>query len=204
MSHLPNAIKEQLREVAESLVDGFSARGHAITTATEADPAFENGAVVSATRRSLAMDEARSAASRIGLDPRSISGGLDLRSFDDVTERRFRLRSANRDSAGELKVVCSSDSALAIDTDDVASLLATEQWVLAMIYGDEKESIEEIVAARVVGRTSSLPGYLLLADEHRLLGGTTPPSTGGFIPPEEPIDLGDDDAGQTGVNRDAS
>ena len=151
------------------------------------------------------MDEASAAASCVGLDPRAASGGLDLRSFHDVTERRFRLRSATRDAGGELKVVCGSDSALAVDTDEVAALMSIKLWVLAVVYGPEKESVEEIVAARIVDRTATLPGYLVLADETPLLRGSTPPTGAGFTPAEEPIDLGDpDDAGDADADRNAS
>jgi hypothetical protein len=189
MSHPPIEEIALLGRLANELREEFGQRGHLVDKAMEVDSAFRSRSRSSLTG-DLVVDAISGAASRAGVDFRSVNGaGREFR-FLSTVDRRYRLRRARRDRTGALVVPLSSDSALAIDE---TSLYREEHWTFLWIT-DAEGQIAEVLAAEIRDFTLGSPGHLIFGETIPL--GGQPPSRGGFWPTEEGLegfeDFGDD------------
>jgi len=172
-----------LHAVADELHEVFSERGHRVDVALHADPAFGSGWSRSALTRDLVLDSVGAAASHVGLDFRPVNGiGRELRNLSRGVDRRYRVLRARRTGIGEIRVMCSTESALA---DDELPLYQEEPWVFAWIPTQDG-LIAEILIAEITGYHEGQPGYLDLGTPIPLGGEHAPPS--GFQPTEEPLE----------------
>ena len=177
-----------LDQVADEIREVFAERGYRVDVAMDVDPAFGSGWSRAAVTRDLVVDAAIGAASRVGLDFRSVSGGgREFRFLSGNVDRRYRLRRAKRRADGELIISTSSNSALAA-TD--LSLFLVEQWALAWTPSADG-LIAEVLAAEVVGFIDGNPGHLDLGRIFALGSDDLP--DGEFRPTGESLEGLDDD-----------
>lgn len=203
MSHLSATEIARLCAVADEIRETFEERGYRVGEAMEVDVAFGTNRSRSALKRGLIDDAIKRAAGQQGLDFAPVrGGGLEIRTFNDFTERRHRVRSGYYSADGDLVVPTSSDSALAID-ESVASLRTIETWVFIVVTSDDPASTGDIVAAEVIDFVPGNPGRLVLRHTTPLIGTSTPPDRG-FLPSDEDLDGFDDGEDGLGRDRDAS
>jgi hypothetical protein len=187
---------EQLTQVAETVDAKFQGHGHLIATAMSADPAFDNNCTEGHLVRAMLSE----AVSQSGVPAISLSnlGREVVLSSASGVERGFRVRLAERDASGALKVMASSDSILSRCGSNQLSLLPDvvpdtfEQWILAFVVDrSDPPEIREVVAARPIDFTSrTRPGRLILADHTDIPFRPTDP--GEFRGDDDDLDLGDE------------
>jgi hypothetical protein len=188
---------ERMHQLADEIRETFSERGFRIGQAVQLDDAFgRTRRPQSSLGRALVLNAVEEATGRIGLGYRTVSGGAcDVIDIVDTADRRFRVRKAEVDpDTGNYKIISPSDSILTVDAEP-DSLLPVERWVLGYTVDDDG-LIVDIFAAEVRGITEETVPRLELGPVTPLgAGGSiTPPSGGGFLPPDED-DLGDRDFG---------
>lgn len=178
-----------LSQVADELREVFAERGYRVDVALDEDPAFGSGMSRASLARDLAVQTIGAAASRAGIDFRPIpGGGLELHHLEGVTDRRYRVRKAHRNSEGSLRIPVNSASAIRPFGDTV---FHREQWALAWVLSADG-LIEEVLIAEVRGLAEGNPGHLLLGPTIALGEGDLP--TGGFEPADEDLDGFDDES----------
>jgi hypothetical protein len=178
----------QLDQVAFDLCETFSERSHHIDAALEVDPAFGSGWSRSALTHDLVVESAGRSASRVGLGFRPVNGsGREI-----IGERhRYRVRRARRDAHGNLVILVSSESSLAVEEEP--SLFPTASWVLGWVVGADGP-VAEVFVAPILGVDSGRPGRLILGPALTLGSGS--PLGGGFTPSDEDdLGFGDEDDG---------
>jgi hypothetical protein len=197
---------ERMHQLADEIRETFDERGWKIERAVQSDQAFgKTRRPQSSMGRALVVDAIEVAISRIGgLGYQIVSGGAcDISDLVDGADRRFRLRKAEIDpSTDGYKILAGSDAILTITDAEPDSLWPAERWVLGYTVDDEG-LVVDIFAARVLGISEDAVPLLQLGPVTLLgTGGyATPPSGGGFQPPEEDDlggDFGDGDADDTG------
>lgn len=202
MSQPPPDELDELGALAEELRESYSARSYQLDVVAEMDRGFDNGDVRSALERGIVIDAVGSAAGRVGVDFRPVNGkGRELRFASNLIDRRYRVRRARRRADGEIIVPISADSALADHADD-ADLRSTlfgdqalEDWLYLWLLSPDHGTIDEILAAEVIGVIEGRPGRLKLGSVISL--GVTPDvGPRRFEPTDEDLDLGDDDEGE--------
>jgi hypothetical protein len=162
---LPGARElQKLHEIADELHEVFDERGYRVEVALDADPAFGSGFSRSHLERDLALGVIEVAASQAGGPGFMHVNGAGRELVGE--HHRYRLLRGKRDAEGELVVVPSSETAFA---DEEASLLPREHWVLCWLIGDAG-TLEDVVAAAVVGTSSGKPGRLVLGPNTTKLG----------------------------------
>ena len=189
--------------LAEDVREAFSERSYRIDSAVEMDPGFNTGDVRSALERGLVLRSLSVACGRVGVDFRTANGsGRELRFASDLIDRRYRVRRAHRRVDGEIVVPLSSDAALAgRDEEPEATLfedMVVDDWAFLWLLAPDRRTIDEVLAAEVVGYIEGRPGRLKFGSV-LLLGTTSGPSPTGFRPTEEDLDLGDDVPGEDTV-----
>lgn len=173
---------QRLSQVADELREVVAERGYRVDEALEADRAFGSGMSRAWLGRDLAIEAIRGAASRAGIDFRSISGGgLELQHREGVTDRRYRVRKARRTADGSLAIPENSASGMPAAED---TLLDRDHWVLAWVLSPEG-LVEEVLISEVLGATEGNPGHLLLGKTIPLESGEV--ATGGFEPADEDL-----------------
>jgi hypothetical protein len=200
MSDLPRATRSALDSLADALTLTFEDEGYLVDSAAAMHVAFAHGwrgksglttdlayySVVSAVRASNVLTF------------RKVKGtGVEVQTFEGGVDRRFRLRRASRDADGRLTVLASSDSSLASDDEETASLFPPERWVLGYIINDDRR-VTEVVVGQRVGYEVGPPGKVIFGREE-LLGGAGPAPTD--FRPEVDDDLfgEEDDTGTWGT-----
>ena len=171
----------------------MAADGWTIDVALGAHHSFTDGKrPESALSRNMVLDAARAAASRQQLSPLPVSGGgLDLRALgDDQVYREYRVKSAKLLDDGTYDVVCGEGSTL-LTPPEPGLFVRSERWVLAYVQNDD-HTLDEVIAARVVGHHGNSILHLDLADLVSLSPTTTPPA---FTSTDEDLDDLDDDLG---------
>jgi hypothetical protein len=185
---------ERMHQLADEIRETFEERGFRIGQAVQLDGAFGRSRRPQSTLgRALVLDAVEEATARIGLGYRTVTGGgCDIIDVVDFADRRFRVRKAEVDpDTGDYKIISPSDSILTVDAEP-DSLLPTERWVLGYTVDDDG-LVVDIFAAEVRGITQETVPRLELGPVTLLGAGgsATPPTGGGFLPPDED-DLGDD------------
>jgi len=195
MSHPSETEVNHMSHIAGELREVFAERGHRVDEAMEVDPAFGSGWARSAVTRDLVVNAVSEAASHIGMDFRPVNGsGREFRHLDNSTDRRYRLRRAQRTAAGDLIVTANSESALG---SEVGSLFTQEHWTFLWTLGADGQ-MDEILLAEVTGYIEGSPGRLKLGQTIALSGPA--PTSGGFVPVDEDLnDFGDEDDGDLGT-----
>jgi hypothetical protein len=192
MSHPSDAIVAQLSMVAEDLQEVVAERGYRIDVALDTDESFGSGQSRAWLMRDLVMDAIAEAASRAGIDFRPVNGsGRELRTIADGVDRRFRCRSASRDSDDQIRVVASSDAPLMVECDEYA-LFPVEAWVFGWIASSPTH-LDEVFVAPILAFVDGSPGHYDLGVPIPLLGPITPPGRGGFKPTSEGLEGFDDE-----------
>lgn len=181
-----------LGQVADELREVFSARGYRVTKALDTDPSFGSGQSRAALARDLALETVSGAASRVGLDFRSVNGsGREIRTMSQGVDRRFRFRHGRRMDSG-LRVPVSSNSALLTHPDAELSLIPTENWAFIWTTNDDM-IVDETIVAPILDVTVGSPGFLVLGPEISVGQGGPSPASAGFLPSDEPLEGFDDD-----------
>lgn len=181
-----------MHQLADNIRETFDERGWKIEKAIQLDGAFSRTRrTQSSLGRDLVLDAIEEAASRIGLTCQQVTGGgCDVAYLTEGADRRFRVRKASLDpESGDYAILWTSDSIFITESEPEA-LYPTERWVLGYTV-DSEGIIADIFAARVLGKTDESVPHLLLGPATILGTATspTPPSGGGFQPPDED-DLG--------------
>lgn len=201
MSLSPQELAD-FQRVATALAQDFEADGHTVFVALDAHPSFkDDGAARGALQRAMARTSLSKASSQVGLDFRPVNGsGREFRIADDTLDRRYRLRSAKRSTAGELVIQHNTDSALCSpeEPDGLFPARKMKQHVFAYIL-DADGQIEDVVIAPIIDYTQGSPGLLVLGPETSLLTRGAGAVAGGFIPTDEELDLGLDDESDEGL-----
>lgn len=203
MSHrLPEPVLGDLHLFAAGVEDRLQADAHKVTVAVGEHPAFNVRWVETDLTRALICDTAGVlGASRFRVEELG-NGGVELRHVYGGVERRFRLRRAERNASGFLRVMSNSDSILTgaareteatlFDTEIVPPPAIHEQWVLAYRLHPGTRTFVEVTAGRVVGLLTKRPPYRLsLADVAEIPFTIAPPSD--FPGKGDDLDLGDED-----------
>ncbi len=203
MSHcLPERVLHDLHLFAAGVEDRLQADGHKVAVAVGEHPAFNVRWVeMDLTRALISSTACMLGASRFLVHDLG-NGGVELRQIHGGVERRFRLRRAQRNAHGSLRVMSNSDSILTgaareteltlFDTGVVSPPATHEQWVLAYLLHPGTRTFTEIKAGRVIGLLTHSPPYRLrLADLVDIPFATSPPPN--FAGEEDDLDLGDED-----------
>lgn len=178
--------------VAGEIMDSLEAHGYLVGSATALHPAFRVGRLpAGALERALVKDAARRGAVKAGMYAEDVVGGLELVSFDETTERRYRVKAATyRD--GEPHIVCGVSSTL-LSNPQEPGMMPIERWVLCF-RTDDDATVTEIFAAEIVGHEGDGPVRLILGPPVAL----DPISPSDGFRPDDDDDLGvdfDDEAG---------
>jgi hypothetical protein len=192
MSQPTDAVLDKLRIIAADLQEVAAERGYRVDVALDVDPAFGSGQARAWLLRDLVMDAIDEAASRVGVEFQTINGGgRELQTVVDGVIRRFRCKSASRNSDDLIEVLANSDSPLMIDEDD-GSLYSVEPWVFGYI-SSKSAVLEEVFVAPILGFIEGTPGHFELGQAIQLLGPELPPSGLGFKPTDEGLEGFEDD-----------
>lgn len=172
MSHLLAEHRAILDVVADEMREVHEERGYRVSVALAADRAFTaNRRPELSMIRNLVVEAVVTAASRAGVDARTVpGGGLELRLVEGGVFRVFRLRCAERRVDGTFRV--STNRASTWGTVDEEVLIPDEPWVLCYTLTDD--GIGEIFCAKVLDIRPGNPGYLVLGASI-LLGSSTGP-----------------------------
>ncbi|WP_375479662.1 hypothetical protein [uncultured Jatrophihabitans sp.] len=129
----------------------------------------------SALERELYLDAARRAASREGFFPDEANGGLDLIAGDGGDLRKYRVKRGTRTVDGPYRFLCGQGSSLL--TSEAGALYTETQWLLGYISSGD-HTIEEIIAAEVIGSDGSGNGPVRLRLGTIICLTDSPPSPG--------------------------
>lgn len=193
----PDSEIQQLQAVAREMLDSGEESAYLVEVAVDQHPSFANSRrPASAMARELYIDAARRGASQQGLGIDETNGGLDLIAVTGNRIRRYRVKQAERLACGDYKFVVGLGSRLLTSEPD--SLLIEERWIVGYLRGDD-QTLDEVIAAEVVGSEGDGPVTLLLGTIIQL--STTPPPPGFTSTDEDLPGFGDEegDAGQTEV-----
>ena len=165
--------------------------GYLVGAATAQHSAFSRSRrPSSALERELFLDAARRAASREGFYLDEANGGLDLIAGDGGHLRKYRVKRGTRTVDGMYRFMCGLGSRLLITEAD--ALYTETRWLLGYVSSDD-HTLEEVIAAEVVGSQGSGNGpvTLNLGIIIRLTSSAPPP---GFTSSNEGLDgFGDDE-----------
>ena len=203
MSHrLPEPVLHDLQLFATGVEDRLQADAHKVAVATSEHPAFNVRWMETDLPRALIFSTACMLGASRFLVHDLGNGGVERGHIYGDVERRFRLRRAQRDAHGSLRVVSNSDSILTgaareteltlFDTGDSSPPVTHEQWVLAYLLHPGTRTFTEVKAGRVVGLLTQSPPYRLrLADLVDIPFVTAPPPN--FAGDEDDLSLDDED-----------
>ncbi|MDP9377098.1 MAG: hypothetical protein M3P40_05940 [Actinomycetota bacterium] len=193
MSQPPALELDQFKIVAAEMREVFEERGYRVDVALEADPGFGSGASRASLVRDLAIDAASVAASRHGLDFRTVNGsGREFRCLSGGVDRRYRLRKAGRRSDGSYVIPTNAKSAMHGDDE---TLIPEELWVFGYTLTSEG-TLQDVFLAPVLGIEQGLPGHLILGRVIELIDAPTTPA--GFQPTDEDLEGFELDEGESG------
>jgi hypothetical protein len=188
MSRPPADEIQRLRAVAREMIESGDESGYHVGVAVAEHSSFGNTRRPSSSmERELFLDAARGAASREGLGIDEASGGLDLIAVEGSHIRRYRVKGGERTAKGNLKFVCGLGSSLLSTEPD--GLLIEEHWILGYLSSDD-HTIEEVIAAQIVGKEGNGPVKLVLGP---IIPLTNPPLPDGFTSTDEGLDGFEDD-----------
>jgi hypothetical protein len=183
----------QLQAIAREMLDSGEESAYLVALAVGQHASFVNSRrPASAMARELYIDAARRGASQQGVGIDETNGGLDLITVSGNRVRRYRVKQAERLASGSYKFVVGLGSRLLTSEPD--SLLIEERWILGYLRGDD-ETLDEVIAAEVVGSEGDGPVTLLLGTIIRL--STAPPPSGFTSTKEDLPGFGEED-GESG------
>lgn len=190
----PSAVElDQFKIVAAEMREVFDERGYRVEVALDVDPGFGSGGSRASLVRDLAIDAASAAASRHGLDFRTVNGsGREFRCVGDAVDRRYRLRKAARRADGGYVIPTNAKSAMYSDSD---SLIPEELWVMGYTLTREG-TLQDVFIAPVEGIAQGLPGHLILGPVIELVDAPAAPA--GFQPTDEDLEGFELDEGELG------
>lgn len=185
----------KLRAVAQEIHDSGDESGYLVGVATSQHRAFaKSQRPASALERELFLDAARRAGSREGLYIEEESGGLDLVAVAGTKLRKYRVKRGARTADGEYRFVCGAGSSLL--TAETNGLITEERWILGYLSSDD-HTVDEVIAAEVIGHIGDGPVTLLLGTIITL---SRTPTPGGFKSTNEGLDGFGDAATDTGTH----
>jgi len=192
MSHPSDVEIQRLKAVAREMIESGDESGYLVGVAAAQHSSFGNTRrPSSAMERELFLDAARQAASREGLGIEEPCGGVDLIGVGGNYIRRYRIKRGARTSAGDFKFVCGLGSSLLTTEPD--TLYIEERWILGYLSSND-HTVEEVIAAQVIGHKGDGPVELVLGPIIPLSDGPLPD---GFTSTDEGLD-GFDDADEAG------
>lgn len=201
MSQPSDAVLDKLRMIAADLQEVVAERGYRVDVALDVDPAFGSGQARAWLLRDLVMEAIDEAASRVGVEFQTINGGgRELQTVADGVIRRFRCKSASRNSDDQIEVLANSDAPLMVGEDD-GSLYAVEPWVFGYI-SSTAAVLDEVFVAPIIDFVEGTPGHFALGQAIQLLGPELPPRSSGFRPTDEGLEGFEDDdeaSGDAGI-----
>jgi len=160
MSHPSDGEIQRLKAVAREMIESGDEAGYLVSVAVAQHSSFDRTRRPSSSmERELFLDAARQAASREGFGIDEPSGGVDLIAADGGCIRRYRIKRGMRTAEGDFKFVCGLGSSLL--TADPDTLWLEERWILGYLSSDE-HTIEEVIAAQVIGNEGNGPVKLVL------------------------------------------
>ncbi|TFV52496.1 hypothetical protein [Blastococcus sp. TF02A-35] len=186
----PETEVHSLKAIAREMSEIGDESGYLVGVATDQHRSFRRTRrPASALERELFLDAARRAASREGFAIEEVSGGVDLIASGGGHLRKYRVKRGTRTADGAYRFVCGLGSSLL--TTEVDALFVEERWLLGYI-SSEDHTLDEIIAAEVVGSEGNGPVTLLLGAVIPLIDMTPPPN---FTSTEEGLDGFDDEEG---------
>lgn len=186
---------QRLQAVAREMFESGDESGYLVGVATAQHRAFRRSRrPSSALERELFVDAARRAASREGFGIDDTNGGVDLIALEGRRLRKYRVKRGSKTAAGDYRFMCGLGSSLLTTEPD--TLYVEERWILGYLSSDD-HTLEEVIAAQVVGSEGAGPVNLLLGTIIRL---SDAPPPKGFTSTDEGLEgFDDDDAGEAGV-----
>lgn len=150
----------RLKAVAWEMSEGGGESGHLVGVATSQHPSFTNSSRPAGwLERELFLDAARRAAQREGFAVESDNGAFDVVSVGNSRIRKYRVKRGHRTAGGDYRFVCGLGSTLLTTECDL--LYVEERWILGYFSTDD-HTIDEIIAAEVVGGAETRTGPVLL------------------------------------------
>lgn len=193
MVHPPEDEVRRLKSVAHEMCESGDESGYLVGVATGQHGSFRHSRrPSSALERELFLDAARGVASREGFFIDETNGGVDLIAGDGGDLRKYRIKRGTRAADGTYRFVCGLGSSLL--TAEADSLYSESRWLLGYISGDD-HTLEDVIAAEVVGSEGNGPVRLRLGTIIQLTGITPPP---GFTSADEGLDGFDEEEGEEG------
>lgn len=182
----------RLKIVAREMSESGDESGYLVGVATAQHPSFRGSRrPSSALERELFVDAARSAASREAFYVDDTNGGVDLIAVDGDRMRKYRVKRGSKTAAGDYKFLCGLGSSLLTTEPD--GLYIEERWVLGY-FSSNDHTVDEVIAAEVVGSKGARPATLLLGTIIQL---SEVPPPKGFTSTDEGLD-GFEDEGEAG------
>lgn len=186
----PDSEIHHLKAIAQEMSEIGDESGYLVGVATDQHASFRRTRrPASALARELFVDAARRAASREGFAIDEVSGGVDLITSGGGHLRKYRVKRGTRTADGAYRFVCGLGSSLL--TSEIDALFVEERWLLGYI-SSEDNTLDEIVAAEVVGSEGNGPVTLLLGAVIPLIDMAPPPN---FTSTDEGLDGFEGDEG---------